>query len=685
MIIRFKKKFVKFCNNVKINFNKSKYRILLSVGLLSVLLIVFLGCRMVPAMFANQVYGISNISENLDNVKSGDIVNYEINGYSKWRVLSVDKENGTIDVTSDTNVYDLTIEPNKTIDEYNAIFQAEASKFNDNKYVVNSRTISKSDALTFDTKGEFWLSNVNEKTLMTNLTGYQDTEALIHTDELAQPTMNVYLRPTIINKVDTSGCNVGSKYTISSRSWTCKSSYRSRYYVNNSYYEYRYSSTYLSDSWDQITINSSSYFSDVLSDYISNLNLSSYTLGFYSFYDMRNVYNSDFVSMYNDLNVSGSGNPVYVFLPNYYNSSDPFCKEKKYKYECTKYDITELKSDGSYSSIQVGGNRAKVLTFGYRPVLTLNIKDSKVGKSTSDSLSIGDNVKYDANGYRNWKVLSINKKEGTVDIISGGIVKNISLYGSDDYDNYEQILKNEVDSYKNGSNVIDARAITSKDVDLLIDMNDTVTSMYWYNVKNVFKREFKASQYSSVTYDNSYDVGLLWTNTGDYYINDINDSNSSPNLRRYWVRLFSVGGSSTSDSFSYYSGNGNMSYVAGLRPIITLKYDFIKVLSDVQARKLDKETKNYDRYYSAEQSINNNKNDSIKSLLYSNDGDSNNTSGDIKFNSSSDCKKIKVDLGSTYDVLSFANILAILYGLIVVCLSIVVILYSRNVIKNSSK
>lgn len=159
----------------KLKINQKYLKFLIPVGAFLFLLVAFLGSRIIPAMLANNVYNMSDLDGNLGNVKEGDIISYEINGYNKWRILSVDKENGTVEVTSDSNVYDLTIEPGKTVDEYNAIFQSEADKFNDDRYVVNTRTIAKSDSLMFDTKGEYWLANVNENSLMTNKTGGQDT------------------------------------------------------------------------------------------------------------------------------------------------------------------------------------------------------------------------------------------------------------------------------------------------------------------------------------------------------------------------------------------------------------------------------------------------------------------------------------------------------------------------------
>ena len=130
----------------------------------------------------------------------------------------------------------------------------------------------------------------------------------------------------------------------------------------------------------------------------------------------------------------------------------------------------------------------KPVTKGFRPVVTLKFSNNVVGKDSEDNLSIGDNVKYNALEYQNWKVLSINKDNNTVDLISGGIVKNLMLQGEDDFDNYEDILQTEVDKYKTGSNVISARAVEYSDLANLNKINDRVNARYWINSKKQFNK-----------------------------------------------------------------------------------------------------------------------------------------------------------------------------------------------------
>ena len=666
-------------NDKSIYFSKHK-RLKYFIPIVSffLLLFVFLAFRIVPAMLANDVYSIGDLNDKLDKVKEGDIINYEINGYSKWRVLGVDKENGTVEVTSDSNVYDLTLEPNKTADEYRAIFQAEADKFSNDEYVVNSRTIAKSDSLRFDTKGEYWLANVNEDSLMTNLVGDFDSEKIIYKSFNQEYTVLVWPRADIYQ---TSSCNKGSNYNISSYDWTCDYSYRT--YRNG---RYVYHNTYLMVNPMQVNVNGDNYntvFKDIINSFGFDYDYISFR-GYYNLLDDKFNYDRDRLDEY--LKTYTANAPIFLFEhAKWFYSSDSDsdaaeCKEKKYRYECSGNSLylMQFNPDGTKNyDFTLGGDRPKTLTFGYRPVLTLKISDDEsAGKSTNDQLKIGDNVKYEANGYRNWKVLSINEDAGTVDLISGGIVKNISLYGTDDYNNYETILQNEVDAYRSGDDVVSARPVSSDDVDLLIKMKDSVSAMYWYNLKNIVVRDSGDAYFTnSVSYDNSYEVGLVWTNTGDYYINDVN-TNSSPYIRKYWVSLFSSGSDTSYSNNSYYVGTGDLNYIAGLRPIITLKYDAAKKISSVQARKLDTESQTYDLFYASEQSANNSQ-DPMFRLLYSNDGQpvNNNSLYNGDNSKSKGVCEHKVDLGETADTIHLALVLSIIYGFIVVCFALYVVAY----------
>lgn len=671
---------------VKLKQKKINFKILIPICAFIVLVFVFVGCRVIPSLLANNVYSITDAGGNIDSLNPGDIINYNINGYSKWRILTVDKENGTVEVTSDSNVYNLTIDPTKSDEEINAIYQAEASKFADDRYVINSRTISKADSLLFDTKGEYWLSNINEDTLMTNKTGDQETTRILRDNFVID---KIYVFPYI--EFDVRPNEVPARGTIREyplngiNTWVYTGNYS---YLGSSTRRLKYISMYpvgldVSDIQD---------IENVVSGYYNSFDHSGTTgYGNGSYYDYYNAFSSRLTHITNNQDYFNGNDSIFFFNEsfsgNYYSNNDKTCQEKKYYYECKGVSIGMINFKGSITNYGSISHKPKILTFGYRPVLTLRITDVTVGKSNGESLRIGDNVKYEANGYRNWKVLSINKSAGTVDVISGGIVKNISLYGKEDYENYEEILQNEVNSYINGDIAIRARAVKEEDITTLNKINDAVSGMYWYNKKNVAVNRGstfnKNETSSSSSYNsNSYEVGIIWTGTGDYYVNDIINSVSSSNINKYWVQFFTDGGNYNT---FYYIGRGNLNFIAGLRPIVTLKYDSVKKLSNVQARKLDKSSQDYDNYYTTEQ-LANNQSEGVSSLLFRDAGkelDKNNSVNNNIYNNNSvnpEYGTVRVDVGETGNVLNLAVTLAIIYGLIIGVLGLFISIYRKNLI-----
>ena len=85
-------------------------------GIIAVILLsaVFLSNKFITKQAVGSIYNIDELKNNFSNVKIGDTINYEINGYSDWEVLYTDIDNGTIDIVSKTNTEDLTLEPNQT-------------------------------------------------------------------------------------------------------------------------------------------------------------------------------------------------------------------------------------------------------------------------------------------------------------------------------------------------------------------------------------------------------------------------------------------------------------------------------------------------------------------------------------------------------------------------------------------
>ena len=701
-----------FDNRKTLLVNKKVWKLAVPVFAFVILLVLILGGRIIPEMLSGNVYRVTELSDNLDRVKVGDKINYTINGYNNWRVLSVDKENGTIDVTSNTNVKDLTIEPYKTVDEYNALFQAEADAFRDGKYVVNARTIAKSDSLMFDTDGEYWLANVNENSLMTNMTGSVDSEMIYFKDEYVEDY--VYVIPKLKFRIPRS--LLPEKYGTMDMSvngvdkWVYMGDEVSQVY-SDLYWVYMYAASPI-----RLSIDNPKDVGKVVTNYYNSFNkLGTIVVGISDAGTDYGFFNDDvdFVTYFGDGSVGRDllsyykNNGIFndyddalfadIWYNIYNNNRESNCIEKKYNTHC-KYSIYKYSSNDSVT-YDWDFIVPKSLTFGYRPVLTLKVANKDVGKNTSENLKIGDYVKYNANGYKNWKVLSIDKDAGTVDVISGGVVKNIGMYGIEDYENYENILQREVDSYKVGSSAISARPVGDSDVEKLIDMGDNVSSMFWYNVKQSTERQ-TIPQYSSTVYNEmSYEVGVLWTNTGDYYVNDFSNSTSAAFLQKYWVRFYSQEMSNLHErKFFYYVGNGDLSYIAGLRPIITLKLDIVDTYSDTEAEQLENTSHDYDYYYFSEQ-YQNNFNDDTSSLLFRYSSDSkksttkkNNSQGkldgivdedDCDFESDSDSDVnygdiIDADLVETNEILEVAVFLSVIYGLIMIGLVVFAIVYRQK-------
>ena len=328
-------KFIKWFKSVIINMKQLKYFIF--AGVFLCLLLIFLGSRFIPAMFASSVYTINDLSDNMDKVRAGDIINYEINGYRNWRVLSVDKKNGTVDVTSSSNVYDLTLEPNKTLDEYKNIFQQEADKFYDKNYVVNARTIAKSDSLMFDSSGEYWLANINENTLMTNRTGDQDTSTIFFHDY--PDIKEIYALPYIMVSTSRNQATPANRTKLNIsvngiNSWT----FYGRWNYSGASYKHL---MYVADTPTVLQVDGISGVFDAINNHFgnfhdvsssNNVNVVDYGLTSYSSNsnDYKNIFNTvlkekDFVYILNSSDIGRSSD--------YYISDSRLCREKKYYIE----------------------------------------------------------------------------------------------------------------------------------------------------------------------------------------------------------------------------------------------------------------------------------------------------------------------------------------------------------------
>ena len=520
--------------------------------ILIILILVFFVFKVVKFSFnkiMGNVYEISEIKSNIDNVKIGDTIKYEANGYSDWQVLSVDKENNTLDIISKTSPEEVTLKgkgANKTALD---VFQETANKYLDGKYAVSARSVNTTDIDNFSSNDFFWLANVNQYVVYYN-GGYV---SFISTNSEIR-----YIPVLTLNVDSTSSLAVGNEYSISINgidAWLI-------YNIDSSN-----SITIIPKILPKVMSEDDLHCKD-MKEVVDSL-INSYVQG--NVTSARSINSGDTNKLNSNSAFSSSTEYQYIYADNF-NLYSEKTEGSEYSYLSTQYRFNSFGyypwSSRKYNSYTSSCNEY-AYTFGFRPVVTIKFSDDLVeGKEINTDLKIGDNVKYSSHEYNNWKVLSIDNENKTVDVVSGGIVKNITLKGLDDYNNYETVMQNEVDAYKTGDKVISARMLSKSDYDNLNKINDKVHSKYYLNNKSNFKTTNDYYwNYAKKTYSNivNYVVGL------GYY------DRSSYELKRDYAVLY-IDASNASNILSA-DQKGPYSYTAGLRPVITLKLEDVEKIS----------------------------------------------------------------------------------------------------------
>ena len=233
-----------------------------------------------------------------------------------------------------------------------------------------------------------------------------------------------------------------------------------------------------------------------------------------------------------------------------------------------------------------------------------------------------------------------------MDVISGGIVKNITFIGKDDYDNYETNLQQEVDKYKNdSSNVLDAKTVTVERKNQLITMDDNVKADYWINKKKENNNNYFSL--STMYIDSNYNISVR-----DVTVCTISDFNKT----------------------EYGKATKETSYTAGLRPIITLKKEEIEVLPEEEAEKvIDQTVKSEKMIIREQQEKNKEYNSQIKD-----DNKIDDSSSSTKENDSCCTTKEYKEYNDSFIKIN----LAILYALVAIeFFAIIYLLYKNRKIK----
>ena len=495
----------------------------------------------------------------------------------------------------------MTLEGNRDAEYYQNKFQETANKYTNNSYVISARTVQQSDLDNFSYEDEFWLDNMEDNIIQTSQGTWEAIAKnykiyVIPYVEKAFENMETYSPGDKIeysnNGVDrwVVSENEGSYLRLIPENPTIELMVDSKY--NTSYASDR-CETAPTDLTEQQIIQS--FNNDVINvgNYLSK---GSYTVNIID--NLRNLI-LDFISQQTERVILYSNGPrvCYNSIFYLYGGSTPYIENGElfdylFPQVIYKYYIPK--------------------TLGYRPVITLKVSHTNDSKNVSDELQIGDYVNYGANGYENWRILSMDKSKDTIDIVSGGIVKNITLNGVNDYNNLESIIQTEVDKYKAGEKVESVRATNSDDILSLKKMNDKLSLEYWTSDKKVKKKNNAVNYAGSNTLTmNTLNVGIMYY---DYEENEI---------IKKWQPLSLTFTSDSEDAANYYRTNGyyinpttyyegDYSYTAGLRPIITLKLDSVEKLNDNEVQKIEESSKKIEKVLSREQDNKNNNSLSTK-------------------------------------------------------------------------
>lgn len=534
-------------NKIQSEHNKIIKYYAIAVCLIIVLVCIF-GSNLNPIRLLSNVYNVEDIKMSIDDVKVGDTINYEANGYTEWQVLYIDKENNTLDIISKDSVEDVSL--TGWIDYENAldIFQETAEKYMDGKYAISARSVTQADLANLNFNSYFWTADTMKASVLYN-NGYVN---------LAYGANGYKIVPVVtINVDDSTSLSIGDDYIYSLNG------------IEEWLVLYKLGTTSISiipkepKEADLVTDNHGADINAYISEEIEKYKDDNVTY-------VRSISSSDLNALRSISYYAQNGKYV-SFLTGIQNSKSTYSNVRNgYPYSYDEYllQVLSFYTYNNYWSINNTNFQMFTYTYGFRPIVTIKYSDELVNqKEVTTDLKVGDNVKYEANAYNNWKVLSIDEENKTVDIISGGVVKNLTFSGKDSYDNISTILQEEVDKYKNGDNVVSARPVEISDLENLKAIKDSTSTKYWLN--NQYK--YHHQNYQS-------NVGNIYTEAVNYSIGVAYYNQATQEIQKEWATLEVA----NEYDMDILSGNavGPHSYTAGLRPVITLKLSEVEKATD---------------------------------------------------------------------------------------------------------
>lgn len=264
-------------------------------------------------------------------------------------------------------------------------------------------------------------------------------------------------------------------------------------------------------------------------------------------------------------------------------------------------DVVEV---GDYVNYDASSNGTKTFTSS----------DCLAGSSISATISTDDDF-FNANKIGQWRVLSIDKTKGIVELMGADQTKQkIDLAGADGFVNGEKVLNNIGSIYGQGKGATGGRSLTIEDINQYSSYDKTTyknsysSTRYYGGTKEYksgdFYKEIKDTNgnvtgYEEITTEASSDSPITMTQTSyeytasSYVLNTIiynmlfNLSSNTSSTKSYWLASRCVNFDSNYCSFAvcsvykgsvrgfyrhgYYSSGSSLAYSVGMIPVVSLK------------------------------------------------------------------------------------------------------------------
>lgn len=71
--------------------SRNKKYLIIGLSLILVFLVLF-STKLNPLRLLSSIYNVEDVDTSIGKIKLGDIIHYDLNGYSDWQVIYIDKK-----------------------------------------------------------------------------------------------------------------------------------------------------------------------------------------------------------------------------------------------------------------------------------------------------------------------------------------------------------------------------------------------------------------------------------------------------------------------------------------------------------------------------------------------------------------------------------------------------------------